>query len=80
MSRRGSRHQVLLAVGNYLNSGFRGGAYGFKIDAVLKVRAATPPAACAVLRKVSDKEQHPFAMRANSQRDVGVMDRAGGTR
>jgi len=28
----------MLAVGNYLNSGFRGGAYGFKIDAILKVR------------------------------------------
>jgi len=26
-----------LAVGNYLNSGFRGGAYGFKLDALLKV-------------------------------------------
>ena len=29
--------EVILAVGNYLNSGFRGGAYGFKIDAILKV-------------------------------------------
>eukprot|EP00160_Parvularia_atlantis_P016023 Unigene4873_Nuclearia_a/m.14906 Unigene4873_Nuclearia_a/g.14906 ORF Unigene4873_Nuclearia_a/g.14906 Unigene4873_Nuclearia_a/m.14906 type:complete len:323 (+) Unigene4873_Nuclearia_a:648-1616(+) len=29
--------EVILAVGNYLNSGFRGGAYGFKIDAILKM-------------------------------------------
>jgi len=29
--------ELLLAVGNYLNSGFRGGAYGFKLDAILKL-------------------------------------------
>ncbi|KCV71794.1 hypothetical protein H696_01212 [Fonticula alba] len=29
--------ELILAVGNYLNTGFRGGAYGFKIDALLKL-------------------------------------------
>lgn len=35
--------ELILAVGNYLNTGFRGGAYGFKIDALLKVRPAVVP-------------------------------------
>jgi len=29
--------ELLLAVGNYLNGGFRGGAYGFKYDGILKL-------------------------------------------
>ena len=28
---------IILAWGNYLNSGARGGAYGFKLDTLLKV-------------------------------------------
>jgi hypothetical protein len=29
--------QIILALGNYMNSGQRGGAYGFKLNSILKV-------------------------------------------
>ena len=30
--------KIILALGNYMNAGQRGGAYGFKLNSILKVR------------------------------------------
>jgi len=41
--------EIVLAVGNYLNgSTFRGGAWGFKIDVLTKVRLCVRPCCCLI--------------------------------
>jgi len=44
-----------LAVGNYLNSGFRGGAYGFKLDALLKVIIDPKKKKKKIVNKINNK-------------------------
>jgi hypothetical protein len=63
--------QVLLAVGNYLNSGFRGGAYGFKIDAILK---ACP---CPARRERDrDRQRHASSEKyRGTERDASTTPR-----